>query len=164
MCNGMRSFFHLYEMLDVHSNQVRLRAAVLVGAKFILLAGLLFTTRFRWDMPAVALFLLAFSLLFWAVWVMRKSRLRISPVPAAQAVLMTEGPYRFVRHPMYTSVLLGCGALLIMHFNMGRMVVFLLLVAVLVVKLHLEERLLCARFAGYREYMHKTARLIPYVY
>ncbi len=77
---------------------------------------------------------------------------------------MTRGPYRVIRHPMYTSLLLGGAALLIMHFSMERLLILLLLATVLIVKLNFEERLLCEKFPGYREYMRRTSRLFPYVF
>jgi protein-S-isoprenylcysteine O-methyltransferase Ste14 len=160
----MEIFFHLYGMQYAHARNIRLHAAALVGAQFLLLAWLVITTRFRWNIPSAVLIVLAAWLLGWAVWEMRRSRLRVTPIPAYDAVMMTDGPYRFIRHPMYTSLLLGGGALLIMHFNIERLVVLLLLAAVLIAKLSFEERLLCERFPGYREYMRKTARLLPYVF
>lgn len=151
-------------MQDKQPGKTRQRAAILVGAQFLLLAGLVFTTRFRWSIPAALLFMISACLLGWAAWVMRKSRLRVSPIPAAQAILMTGGPYRVIRHPMYTSLLLGGAALLIMHFSMERLLILLLLATVLIVKLNFEERLLSEKFAGYREYMGRTSRIFPYVF
>lgn len=107
--------------------------------------------------------LLSVSLLAWAVWAMRRGRLRILPEPHPQTVLITDGPYRYLRHPMYTSVLLGAGALISTHNSLDMLVAWLMLLVVLWVKLGYEERLLDKRFPGYRIYRKSSWRLIPFI-
>ena len=43
---------------------------------------------------------------FWAIWSMRRSRLNIAPCVRKGSSLIQHGPYRFLRHPMYLSILL----------------------------------------------------------
>lgn len=40
----------------------------------------------------------------WAVWANRPGNFNIRPAPRAGARLVTQGPYRLIRHPMYTAV------------------------------------------------------------
>jgi protein-S-isoprenylcysteine O-methyltransferase Ste14 len=79
--------------------------------------------------------------------------------------VVSSGPYRLVRHPMYAGVLLGAGA---MPLALGSYVaaVFLLpLVALLVVRIRAEERFLSAGLSGYAAYMRATPRrLVPGVW
>jgi protein-S-isoprenylcysteine O-methyltransferase Ste14 len=81
----------------------------------------------------------------------------------AEHKLVTHGPYRWVRHPMYTSLfLMGLGFLLLTANGMvgGLM---LASVALLVwVRLRGEENLLIDTFGEqYREYMQRTGRFLP---
>jgi protein-S-isoprenylcysteine O-methyltransferase Ste14 len=73
-----------------------------------------------------------------------------------------EGPYRFIRHPMYTSVLLGAGALISTNNNLDMLVAWIALFFVLWSKLGYEEKLLLQRFASYRSYQRRTGRLLPF--
>ncbi len=95
---------------------------------------------------------------------MQRSKLRIFPEPSVDAVLITQGPYRYIRHPMYTAVLLGCFAFVIIYFNFIRLSFFILLFINLVIKLHWEESMLKKKFDGYRKYSEATHKLIPFIY
>ena len=87
--------------------------------------------------------------------------LTASPLPNGATDLVTRGPYQFVRHPMYTSViLLGIG----MSVRSGSLIVavaFVALVALFFVKSRWEELHLADTFPGYSRYMASTGRFVP---
>jgi protein-S-isoprenylcysteine O-methyltransferase Ste14 len=99
----------------------------------------------------------------WSIYVMRKSRLRILPDPASNAVLITNGPYRIIRHPMYTAVLLFCAGI-VNWKHTADMILFTLLLITLLVKLTYEERMLNRKFEVYRHYQETSFRLIPFLF
>ena len=79
--------------------------------------------------------------------------------------LVRSGPYRYIRHPIYTAVLgMYCGTALVsgqIHALVGLVVV----TAAYWRKIGLEERALEARFgADHAAYRRGTWNLIPYVY
>lgn len=84
-------------------------------------------------------------------------------VRKADQVLVESGPYRTIRHPIYTAYLLnyiGGGLLassLVLTFIPGPL--FVLMVAL---RLGEEEAAMLAQFgAGYQEYMRRTGRFLP---
>jgi protein-S-isoprenylcysteine O-methyltransferase Ste14 len=99
-----------------------------------------------------------------AIVLMRPGNFSIFPVPKQDAQLVTKGPYRLIRHPMYTAVLLFCFSLLLNRITVSSVAIFLVLLIDLVLKLHFEERLLLSLFPPYAAYMKKTWRLIPFIY
>ena len=97
----------------------------------------------------------------WTVGFNRWDNFNIRPEPRAGARLVTDGPYRWVRHPMYFgSLIIGAGACLAGP-QPWRLAAWLLLAFVLVAKARREERGLLAQFPGYAEYRRGRAFLIP---
>lgn len=88
----------------------------------------------------------------------------IVQVEAGQRVI-TDGPYRVVRHPMYTGFAL---MILATPFALGSYLAFvpaLLLIPVLVFRLLDEECVLRQELSGYSDYCEQTRfRLIPPVF
>lgn len=94
----------------------------------------------------------------------RLGNFNIVPEVKPDAELITTGPYRWVRHPMYSALLL---------FSLGSALYFggwintlgwVLLLAVLFAKSQREERLLAHHFDNYTNYKAMTRRFIPFIF
>jgi len=113
-----------------------------------------------------ALGILTLGILF-GLWTIRYNRLgnfNIRPELKEGCELITTGPYRFVRHPMYTSVLLITLAMVVATPIYMQWSSFVLLVLVLALKSVREERLWCEGSEVYKEYMQNTKRFVPFIY
>lgn len=101
------------------------------------------------------------SLALWARFTLGRSS-TVTAVPAPHAELVTRGPYRRFRHPIYSAGLLmipGAAALTDSAFVLAVGVVML---GVLDVRTRREERLLLERFGdAYRRHMEGTHRWLP---
>lgn len=83
-----------------------------------------------------------------------------NPVPN-RAGLVAHGLYRWVRHPIYTGVLLACLGVAVAA---GTVLAYAAVVALLVlfeVKTRLEERWLTRTYPGYAEYAAVTGKFVP---
>jgi protein-S-isoprenylcysteine O-methyltransferase Ste14 len=143
----------------------RIKSILLVTLQFVFIFLLLSgTTLSNLPVPTYILITLSFALIFWAIIAMQKSKLRILPEPSSTATLITNGPYRFIRHPMYTAILLGSTGLLIHQFTLLRLVLIIALAIVLLIKLGWEEKMLSQKFEGYKNYMKQTQKLFPFIF
>ena len=104
------------------------------------------------------------AVILWAVAAMGVYNIRVEPDVHEHARLVTKGPYKFVRHPMYTGGTLIALAWLGDDFSVLRLAAAVVLLADFVVKMRYEETLLAKRFSEYPEYARRTKRVVPFVY
>ncbi len=81
--------------------------------------------------------------------------------------VIEEGPYRLIRHPMYTGEILGLVGLLGLALQSWAAILFILIMFGIGIgnRIRLEERLLMAELGNaYLDYMKRTKRLIPFVW
>lgn len=101
----------------------------------------------------------------WAIWVLGRffsTRVRI----VSDHRIVMKGPYRFLRHPSYTGmlmILLGLG--LASRTWLGTIIILALFSLVIGYRINVEEKALKAEFGDeYREYAKKTKRLLPFLF
>ena len=93
----------------------------------------------------------------------KKQAFNIRPDINDKSVLISDGIYAYVRHPMYFSVLLIGLSMVLFYFTLLKVTLFMGLVFVLMLKAHKEEKLWGAKDAHYAEYMKTTKKIIPYI-
>jgi protein-S-isoprenylcysteine O-methyltransferase Ste14 len=136
---------------------------LIVAVQVVSICAVLFWGAYPWNrligwialLPGGAIFL-------WALVTMGR-QLRVSPEVKPKARLLSHGPYRYVRHPMYTGGLLITLAFLLLGFNEVRLVAWGVLAVDLWIKMGIEERLLKERFPNYEAYSRRTRRVVPFV-
>lgn len=115
----------------------------------------------------VASWLMAGASIALATWTLRHNKLgnfNIRPTPKVSGVLVTSGPYRWIRHPMYTSLLLGTGALAWTSDPVIGWLTWFALAIVLLLKSTLEERWLREQYPGYAAYRRVSKRWVPWLF
>ena len=88
----------------------------------------------------------------------------IYPEPIPDACLVTTGPYRWIRHPMYTILLLVMAGIVLYRHAWPNYLGMGLLTIAIFGKMHREEGHLHEKFADYSEYVRRTHRLLPKIY
>lgn len=80
--------------------------------------------------------------------------------PIRHRGLVTTGPYRYIRHPIYTAICLFTVPGVIAHWSwLGGAVV-----ASALWRMFAEEKLLVRQYPEYSEYAANTWRMIPFVF
>lgn len=150
--------------MNLKISPASLKTAMLVFIQFLCIGILAATGKI---IPGnIFLLILLISSLILALWAMiiMKFYFNAAPEVLDGVALRTKGPYRLIRHPMYTS-LLGLGsAWIISDFTYFRLFIFIILIANLIIKLSFEEKFLTEKFPDYIEYSRKTKRLIPFIF
>ena len=118
-----------------------------------------------WGLVGAGVWVAGAALRWWAIWRLGRFFTVDVAVAAGQRVV-DDGPYRLVRHPSYTGLLLESAGLgLAMNHVLG---FALLVVPVLLVLLHrirIEEQALRQGLGEpYVAYCQRTKRLVPWVY
>lgn len=82
--------------------------------------------------------------------------LRINPIPKPGAPLITNGIYKYLRHPMYFAVMVIATALLIQKLNLVSFLFWIALGTNMSIKARYEDSLLRDIHASAKKYQEKT--------
>jgi protein-S-isoprenylcysteine O-methyltransferase Ste14 len=88
--------------------------------------------------------------------------IQIAPEPRAQAQLVTGGIYRWLRHPIYTAIVMVVIGLFLRKPTWLVAIAALIVVIFLVIKSRYEETLLIARYPEYATYREHTTGVLPW--
>jgi protein-S-isoprenylcysteine O-methyltransferase Ste14 len=78
--------------------------------------------------------------------------------------LVTSGPYRVIRHPIYTAVCLFAWTGVLENPSVVSLLIGVLLTAGAITRLLAEERLIVQRYPAYSQYAQKTKRMVPFLF
>lgn len=142
------------------------RAAGLAGTVMLLVVGALPQGARLYSPPSwlgglsTAVSVVAFALAVYGLLYLRRS---LSIIPEVRR-LVTGGPYRVVRHPLYAAEILAACAFVMVNPGALAVVVLAPFVTTQLVRSRFEERLLTAAYPQYRDYARHTRRLIPFIW
>jgi protein-S-isoprenylcysteine O-methyltransferase Ste14 len=78
--------------------------------------------------------------------------------------LVTTGPYKYLRHPIYTAVCLFVLAGALAHLSLIALGLVLVVFTGALSRMLAEERLLLQRYPEYADYAARTSRMLPHVF
>jgi len=144
------------------------RAWSWVAVQMLLLAALIFwpshplwATSRVWQAFATLWKGAGLLFLIMAAWGLGRS-LTPSPLPKTDAILQTGGLFHYVRHPIYSGVLLWAAGVTLASPDLARGLLFAALCAFFWMKARFEERQLTRRFANYADYARETPMFVPF--
>jgi protein-S-isoprenylcysteine O-methyltransferase Ste14 len=142
------------------------RGTLLVAAQLLLLALLALQavrSSHGWPLPAVLLIAAGVALGVWALSANRIGNFNVHPAPRAGGRLVREGPYRWIRHPMYSALLLAAIGVASGAGGWSWLLVAMLAM-VLGAKARLEEAGMLQAHPDYAAYRHRTTRFVPWLW
>ena len=78
--------------------------------------------------------------------------------------LVTTGPYRFLRHPIYASILYFLWAAVLSHISITNIFLGVIGSCGAAVRIYAEEKFLRVQYPEYSGYSAKTKRIVPYLF
>ena len=154
-------------MSDTRSTKTRWIGWAFVLAQFSLIGLMVMLPRevhyvasSAWRTFGMALMVTGAAVGLWSAAFLGRG-LTPTPVPNGATELVTRGPYRFVRHPMYVAVVLFMGGVAVRSGSWFAVPLFFGLIALFHVKANWEEEQLEEVFRGYVAYKGRTPRFVP---
>lgn len=128
------------------------------------LAGLCATGSLFSSHPiAIVLQAMAITLMIWARVTFRWRSFHATANPTAGG-LVTTGPYRYIRHPIYTAgTVFGWGGI-VTHWSLLSVGLGGLLLLGALIRMACEEQMVTQMYPEYVEYARSTKRMIPFVF
>lgn len=142
-----------------------------LGLVYPLLAGL-DGARFVWAplpwwtvYPGIAMFLLCSALTTWTMVVNAHAETTVRIQTDRGHQVVTTGPYRFVRHPMYAGTLFGLPATALVLGSGWALVPAALIILLFIWRTGREDAALRLELPGYEDYARRTRfRLVPAIW
>lgn len=133
-----------------------------VGAGITCLAAA--TAQTHWAPRSIIVIALGMVIGLYTITHNRIGNFNVAPPLKTHAQLITSGPYRWVRHPMYLSVIVVLIGLCLHAGTVPAWVGALVSSNAMYQKTIIEEGLLMERFPEYAAYRASTKRMLPFIF
>ena len=167
-----KSLRELTKQLFEHETPLSI-GLLMLGGIFLMIGVIIYafyTPLFPWSqllLPGlvrwigVGIGLVTIPLIAWVHWVLGRA-LSKSLTIQDEHQLVTTGPYRWIRHPIYTIFIFYFLSLFLISTNLFLLIAWIIMVITLIIRIPSEEQMLLNQFGdAYREYMKTTGRLFP---
>jgi protein-S-isoprenylcysteine O-methyltransferase Ste14 len=137
-------------------SKLSLPITVLVGL-YLLISGNLFSLN-----PFLIVQALAIAVLPWARRSFQAGQFNIHADPKG-GQLISSGPYKFIRHPMYASVLVIIWSGILSHFSLPNLILGVVVTVVVAIRIFVEEQSLRETYPEYVDFSRKSKLVIPFI-
>jgi len=143
---------------------LNLRAASLTGYVALVLALVILTRNHSILAVGYMLITIQFLAIILMVWARIKFGRRSFHAGAnpTEGGLVVTGPYKFIRHPIYASILYFLWAGVFSHLSIVNLIVAMVGTVGISVRIYSEEHLLILRYPEYTDYAVRTKRIVPF--
>ena len=145
---------------------VNIKNPSLIGLLFAMIAmGILVFRKSLFGVGPIVISIQVFAglIMLWSRVTFGKRSFHASASPTSGG-LITTGPYKFVRHPIYASILYFTWAGISAHFSVINFLLGATITVGLFIRIFAEERLVEKLYPNYLLYAARTKRIIPYIF
>jgi protein-S-isoprenylcysteine O-methyltransferase Ste14 len=137
---------------------------ILVALQFIIITLLLILNNSIFS--NIFSLIILFSGFLFGLYTLKSNPLNnfnITPDIKKDAILITKGSYKLIRHPMYLSVLLIMMGVVWSNYTFMNFILYFSLIFVLYLKGRKEEKLWGKKLPQYNKYKENTKMIIPFI-
>jgi protein-S-isoprenylcysteine O-methyltransferase Ste14 len=117
------------------------------------------------EVAGLVMYLTGFLLMAWALIMLGRNYQLGGSAPRSEDRMIMDGPYKLVRHPMYTAALSISLGLACLIQSWAFFIVFCVYLVLILLLIPMEEeKLLKAYGERYTAYQHKAGKIIPFVH
>lgn len=140
------------------------KSGILVAFQILSMLALIVLNTIFIDGIGLMIQVIGMSIGIWAILTIGIGNFNIQPEVKSDS-LITRGPYKWIRNPMYSAVILFFIPIAIQNLNWLNLILIVLLIMTLYLKILSEEKLLKEKFGNqYLHYKSITKRLIPFIF
>jgi len=144
---------------------MNLKRASLIGLVFAIVSFVTLVLQNSFiatGITGITVQILAAALMVWARLTFGRRSFHAAASPT-EGGLVTSGPYRYLRHPIYAALLYFPWAGVVSHPSMMSFSLAFLASAGLAVRMFAEEHMVTERYPDYKAYAERTKRVIPFI-
>ena len=127
---------------------------------YLLATGPLITDNYAF----IFLEIIGFWFLLWVMWTNYFTKFDLSFKPRSNARLIPKGPYKFIRHPFSSALLLISLILILNYITLARLVAWVAFIVIIFLRVRYEEKIFTSYFNDYKLYKQRTYNLFPFIY
>lgn len=129
----------------------------MLAGLYLLISGNLFSFN-----PFLVVQVLAMAVMPWARRSFQSGQFNIHAEPK-KGQLISSGPYKFIRHPMYASALAIIWSGIFGHFSQLNLIVGVVATVVVSIRIMVEEQYLRNSYPEYVDFSRKTKLIVPFI-
>ena len=137
-----------------------------VAATLLLIGGAVFliyqNSLFSSNRVVISVQVASGLLMIWARFTFGLRSFHAAANPT-EGSLITHGPYRFVRNPIYSAIWIFTWSGISVHLSLVNVLAGIVILIALGIRIACEESFLITHFTDYPAYAKRTARLIPFL-
>lgn len=136
---------------------------ILLIAYIIPVYFLSFNINLYFKYLSLAVVILAFVLIVVSLIQLNKN-LTAFPTPKENGILITNGVYKFIRHPIYSGIIISTLFFGIYNTNCWEIIISILLFILFYFKSNYEELMLEKHYPDYKKYKKKSFKFFPFIF
>ena len=127
----------------------------LLAAAYLIITGPVITA----NLVILSFEVLTLFLIIWTLWTIMFNKFSLYNPKLKEARLIPKGPFVYVRHPVYTALLILAICWIFNYVSVFKLLVFVVLVASVILTVSYYERILSKNLSDFGLYKQKTYKI-----